>query len=100
MLQPLGFHCKNRLLEIGLGGLFHAVLLGHSTYRGQFDRPHAARLVNNLFHKGSSFFSFPAELDFWNCGSGRDEEPSGAKGPPPDSDPFNDAEYRKNLVRL
>jgi len=27
-------------------------------------------------------------LILWNCGSGRGEEPSGAKSPPPDSDPF------------
>src|SRR6266478_3166346 len=25
------------------------------------------------------FLSFPAELLLWNCGSGRDEEPSGGK---------------------
>src|SRR5262245_10417172 len=31
-----------------------------------------------------------------SCGSGRDEEPSGDKSPPPDSDPFSDAESGEN----
>jgi hypothetical protein len=39
-------------------------------------------------------FFFPAELLLWNRGSGRDEEPAG-KDPPPDSDPFSDAEFEK-----
>jgi len=40
----------------------------------------------------------PAELLFWNCGSGRGEEPSGGKCPPPDSDPFIEVEFAKNLA--
>src|SRR4029450_9292958 len=43
------------------------------------------------------FLSFPAKLLLRNCGSGRGEEPSG-ENPRPDSDPFSDAEFGKNLV--
>src|SRR5215472_4072822 len=39
---------------------------------------------------------FPPLRLFWNRGSGRDEEPSG-ENPPPDSDPFSDAEFEKIL---
>jgi len=42
-------------------------------------------------------FFFPAELFFWGCGFGGDEEPSGGKYPPPDSNPFSTAESGKNL---
>src|SRR5882724_819117 len=42
------------------------------------------------------FFS-PLHLDFCGCGSGRGEEPGGAKVRPPDSDPFSNVEFRKNL---
>src|SRR5262249_8935007 len=41
--------------------------------------------------------SFSPLRRFWNCGSGRDEEPSG-KCPPPDSNPYSDAKLGKNLV--
>jgi len=33
-----------------------------------------------------------------DCGSGRDEEPSGENVPPPDSDPFSEAEFGKNSI--
>jgi hypothetical protein len=42
------------------------------------------------------FLPFPAQLDFWNCGSGRGEEPGGERGFPPDSDPFSNAESEEN----
>jgi hypothetical protein len=44
-------------------------------------------------------FFFPAELIRWNCGSERGEEPSGGC-PPPDSDPFSDAEFGRNPLSL
>src|SRR5262245_20097221 len=44
------------------------------------------------------FLPFPAQLDFWNRGSGRGEEPGGEKGFPPDSDPFGAAELPKISV--
>ena len=45
-------------------------------------------------------FFFPAAVRSGIAGSGRGEEPSGAKGPPPDSDPFSDVESGENLVSL
>jgi hypothetical protein len=43
----------------------------------------------------SSSFLFLANVDFAIAGLERGEEPAG-KCPPPDSDPFNDAEFGKN----
>ena len=42
----------------------------------------------------------PATLILWFGGSGRGEEPSGGKCPPPDSNPFNDAESAENRASL
>ena len=45
-----------------------------------------------------SWFSLPfprAVLDLWNRGSGRGEEPGGARRPPPDSDPFSEVNFEK-----
>jgi hypothetical protein len=39
--------------------------------------------------------SFFRLIRFWNCGPGADAEPSGEESPPPDSDPFSDAEFGK-----
>ena len=41
----------------------------------------------------------PPPVDSANRGSGRGEEPSGGN-PPPDSNPFSNAEFGKNLARL
>jgi hypothetical protein len=41
----------------------------------------------------------PAGITSWGCGSGRGEEPSGGRSPPPDSDPFSDVKFAKNLVK-
>jgi hypothetical protein len=38
---------------------------------------------------------FPHSVRFLDSGSGKGEEPSGADGPPPDSDPFGDASLKK-----
>jgi hypothetical protein len=46
------------------------------------------------------FLSVPPLRGLCDCGSGRGEEPSGGECPPPDSDPFNDVEFWKNLVRM
>src|SRR4030095_4215491 len=46
-----------------------------------------------LFH-----IRFPPLVDLDDCESGRDAEPSGRECPSPDSDPFSDAEFAKNLV--
>jgi hypothetical protein len=48
---------------------------------------------------GSPFSSSPL-IVFVGCGPGGDEESQRGKCPPPDSDPFTDAEFAKNLVRL
>jgi hypothetical protein len=45
-------------------------------------------------------FFFPAELILCNCGSGRGEEPERGKSPPPDSDPFSQRDFAKNLTGL
>jgi hypothetical protein len=43
------------------------------------------------------FFS-PLRLDFWTAGPEETKNPAGQKKcPTPDSDPFNDAEFGKNL---
>ena len=42
------------------------------------------------------FLCFSPLIVSGGCGSGRDEEPSGGRCPPPDSDPFSDAEFGKN----
>jgi hypothetical protein len=47
-----------------------------------------------------SFLSFPRQVDFCGCGSGRGEEPGGAKGPAPDSDPFTNVDHGKNQASL
>src|SRR4029453_6291241 len=45
-------------------------------------------------------FPFPRYVDSAIRGSGRDEEPSGAKCPPPDSGSFSDAESGENYASL
>jgi len=47
----------------------------------------------------SIFLSFPAALLFWNCGSGRDEEPSGGKALRLIRIRYNDVEFGKNLAK-
>jgi hypothetical protein len=39
-------------------------------------------------------------LILWKCGVRKRRRTSGGKCPPPDSDPFNDAEFGKNLAGL
>jgi hypothetical protein len=46
---------------------------------------------------GSSFL-FPAQLDFWNFGSGGGEKPQRGKSLPPDSDPLTTPSFDKNRV--
>jgi hypothetical protein len=43
---------------------------------------------------------FRRSVDLGISGSGKDEEPSGKKCPPPDSDPFGNPDFRRNFVRL
>jgi hypothetical protein len=50
--------------------------------------------LNQWIH-GSSFFSFPRCVDSVGCGSAKGEEPEREMSPPPDSDPFSDAEFEK-----
>jgi hypothetical protein len=45
-------------------------------------------------------FSFPAALTQLVAGPDEAKNHSGKKCPPPDSDPFSDAEFRKNLASL
>ena len=49
--------------------------------------------LNDWIHVVLPFF--PRSVRFLDGGSGRGEEPSGADGPPPDSDPFGDASLKK-----
>jgi hypothetical protein len=46
------------------------------------------------------FLPFPAVLDLWNRGSGRGEEPGGAKGFCLIQIRFRDAEFGKHLANL
>jgi hypothetical protein len=46
------------------------------------------------------FLYFPRCIAFCDGGSGRGEEPGGEIRPPPDSDPFNDGEFGRNLANL
>jgi len=39
-------------------------------------------------------------MDFTSAGPEETKKPSGARNPPPDSNPFNDAEFDRNLARL
>src|SRR5262249_49403570 len=55
--------------------------------------------LNRCIHVGSSFFC-PAKLIVGIAGSGGGEEPSGVRSPPPDSDPFSDAQFGKTCVGL
>src|SRR5438270_3580292 len=45
-------------------------------------------------------FCFPRRIHFYNRGSGTGEERSGEKFPPPNSDPFSDAEPAENIASL
>jgi hypothetical protein len=45
-------------------------------------------------------FSFPAELLFWDCGVRKRQRTWRGKDPPPNSDPFSDAQLGKNLAHL
>src|SRR5262249_3719436 len=91
------------------GGLsFHNGEGGKSDYRneGQKFGSHKIRTakwrnccftLNRCIHVGSSFFC-PAKLIVGIAGSGGGEEPSGDRSPPPDSDPFSDAQFGKTCV--
>src|SRR5919197_654599 len=66
--------------------------------RLNLENPTIAVVIAHRIH-GSSFL-FPAQLILWNCGSGSGEEPSGERSAPPDSDPFSEGEFGRNLAGL
>jgi hypothetical protein len=58
------------------------------------ESPTTVKKRSRLFICCGFSYRSPAELILWNCGSGRGKEPAG-ESPPPDSDPFSDAEFEK-----